>query len=250
MSKTGALEHDLFIIGAGSAGVRAGRMAAERGARVVVAEDAALGGTCVNVGCIPKKLYSFAAHYSESFAEARGFGWSVGASRFDWPTLKAHRATEISRLNGVYGQLLEGAGATVIRGRAKLVGANEVEVDGVRHRAKNIVIATGGWPVPAGRSGRRAGDQLERDLRPRALSGAAGDRRRRLHRLRVRVDLPRPRRARDAALPARADPARLRRRRARLRRRRDDQEGRRHPPRHQGHVAQHRSRRPRRSGSP
>jgi glutathione reductase (NADPH) len=148
MSKTGALEHDLFVIGAGSAGVRAGRMAAERGAQVVVAEDAALGGTCVNVGCIPKKLYSFASHYSESFAEARGFGWSVGSSRLDWPTLKAHRATEISRLNGIYGQLLESAGATVIRGRAKLVGANQVEVGGVRHRAKNIVIATGGWPVP------------------------------------------------------------------------------------------------------
>jgi glutathione reductase (NADPH) len=148
MKPANAFDHDLFIIGAGSAGVRAGRMAAERGARVVVAEDAALGGTCVNLGCIPKKLYSFASHYGESFVEARGFGWSVGASRFDWPTLKARRATEISRLNGVYGELLEGAGASVIRGRAKLVGANEVEVNGVRHRAENIVIAAGGWPVP------------------------------------------------------------------------------------------------------
>jgi len=148
MSDTGAFEHDLFIIGAGSAGVRAGRMAAERGARVAVAEDAALGGTCVNLGCIPKKLYSFAAHYAESFAEARGFGWSVGESRFDWPTLKTRRAAEISRLNGIYGQLLEGAGATVIRGRARLVGTNEVEVAGVRHRARHIVVATGSWPVP------------------------------------------------------------------------------------------------------
>src|SRR3954447_7373654 len=102
-------EFDLFIVGAGSGGVRAGRLAAERGARVAIAEDAALGGTCVNLGCIPKKLYSFAAHYSESFAEAAGFGWSVGRSTFDWQTLKANRRIEIARLNGIYGQLLEGA---------------------------------------------------------------------------------------------------------------------------------------------
>jgi glutathione reductase (NADPH) len=142
-----AFDFDLFIIGAGSAGVRAGRMAAQRGARVAVAEDAALGGTCVNLGCIPKKLYSFASHYAESFEEAHGFGWSVGASRFEWATLKANRATEIRRLNAIYGELLEGAGATVIRGRAKVIGANEIEVEGARHRARHIVVATGGWPV-------------------------------------------------------------------------------------------------------
>ena len=124
-------------------------MAAQRGARVAVAEDAALGGTCVNVGCIPKKLYSFAAHYAESFEEAHGFGWSVGASSFDWETLKANRRVEISRLNGVYGQLMTGAGVVLMRGRARVVGPNEVEVDGVRHRAERIVVATGGWPVPA-----------------------------------------------------------------------------------------------------
>ena len=140
---------DLFIIGAGSGGVRAARMAAQRGARVAVAEDAALGGTCVNVGCIPKKLYSFAAHYAESFEEAHGFGWSVGASSFDWETLKANRRVEIGRLNAVYGQLLTTAGAALMRGRARVVAANEVEVDGVRHRAERIVVATGGWPMPA-----------------------------------------------------------------------------------------------------
>ena len=146
MSGTG---FDLFIIGAGSGGVRAARMAAQRGARVAVAEDAALGGTCVNLGCIPKKLYSFAAHYAESFEEAHGFGWSVGASSFDWETLKANRRVEISRLNDVYGQLLTSVGVTLIRGRARVVGANEVEVGGVRHPAERIVVATGGWPVPA-----------------------------------------------------------------------------------------------------
>src|SRR6188768_1044603 len=140
---------DLFIIGAGSGGVRAARMAAQRGARVAVAEDAALGGTCVNLGCIPKKLYSFAAHYAESFEEAHGFGWSVVAPSFDWETLKANRRVEISRLNGVYGQLMTGAGVVLMRGRARVVGPNEVEVEGVRHRAERIVVATGGWPVPA-----------------------------------------------------------------------------------------------------
>ena len=140
---------DLFIIGAGSGGVRAARMAAQRGARVAVAEDAALGGTCVNLGCIPKKLYSFAAHYAESFEESHGFGWSVAASSFDWETLKARRRVEISRLNAVYGELLAGAGVVLVRGRARVVGPNEVEVDGVRHRAERIVVATGGWPVAA-----------------------------------------------------------------------------------------------------
>ena len=141
---------DLFVIGAGSGGVRAARMAATRGVRVAVAEDAALGGTCVNLGCIPKKLYSFAAHYAESFEEAHGFGWSVAPPTFDWATLKANRAAEISRLNRIYGELLTGAGATILRGRARIVGPNQVEVGAVRHRAERIVVATGGWPVPPG----------------------------------------------------------------------------------------------------
>ena len=139
---------DLFIIGAGSGGVRAARMAAERGARVAIAEDAALGGTCVNLGCIPKKLYSFAAHYAESFEEARGYGWTAAPPGFDWATLKRNRATEITRLNGIYRQLLVGAGVTVIDGRACISGPHEVEVAGQRHAAERIVVATGGWPVP------------------------------------------------------------------------------------------------------
>ena len=139
---------DLFIIGAGSAGVRAARTAGQRGLRVAVAEDAALGGTCVNVGCIPKKLYSFAAHYADSFEESRGFGWSHVEPSFDWSVLKANRATEISRLNRVYGELMTNAGVTILRGRARLVGARAVEVNGVVHAAERIVVATGGWPVP------------------------------------------------------------------------------------------------------
>src|SRR5688572_20851368 len=103
---------DLFVIGAGSGGVRAARMAAQRGARVAVAESGPLGGTCVNVGCIPKKLYSIAAHFASDFEDAAGFGWSVPPARFDWDVLKANRAREITRLNGIYERLLVDAGAT------------------------------------------------------------------------------------------------------------------------------------------
>ncbi|HWI10942.1 MAG TPA: FAD-dependent oxidoreductase, partial [Burkholderiaceae bacterium] len=140
-------EFDLFVIGAGSGGVRAARMAAQRGARVAVADDKPLGGTCVNLGCIPKKLYSFAAHYAEAFEESHGFGWRSGAPVFDWPTLKANRAAEITRLNGIYEQVLTGAGAQVLRGRARVLGAHEVELGGRRYRARNVLVATGGHPV-------------------------------------------------------------------------------------------------------
>jgi glutathione reductase (NADPH) len=141
---------DFFVIGGGSGGVRAARMAAQRGARVVLAEAAALGGTCVNVGCIPKKLYSYAAHFSQEFEQAAGFGWQVGASRFDWNVLKANRAREISRLNGIYENLLTGAGVRIVRGWAEPVGPTSVKVrtesgDTV-YTAANILIATGGTP--------------------------------------------------------------------------------------------------------
>ena len=121
----------LFVIGGGSGGVRAARMAAQRGQRVALAEvlgNSGLGGTCVNVGCIPKKLYSYAAHYSEAFEEGRGFGWQLGEARFDWATLKANRAQEISRLNSVYANLLSGSGVTRMDGFARLVGDHEIEL--------------------------------------------------------------------------------------------------------------------------
>jgi glutathione reductase (NADPH) len=141
---------DLFVIGGGSGGVRAARMAAQRGARVVVAEAAALGGTCVNVGCIPKKLYSYAAQYGQDFGDAAGFGWDVPAPSFDWARLKKNRAQEIARLNGIYENLLRGAGAEIVRGWAMLRGAHEVVVEtaeGERSwRARHILIATGGTP--------------------------------------------------------------------------------------------------------
>jgi glutathione reductase (NADPH) len=142
---------DLFVIGGGSGGVRAARMAAQRGARVALAEAAALGGTCVNVGCIPKKLYSIAAHFAHDFEDARGFGWDAGEPVLDWARLRRNRAAEIARLNGVYEQLLTGAGVQLLRGWAQLVDAHTVRVQTATgpqtHRARHILIATGGTPV-------------------------------------------------------------------------------------------------------
>jgi len=140
-------EFDLFVVGGGSGGVRAARMAAQRGARVALVEGGAMGGTCVNVGCIPKKLYSYAAHYGEGFAEAQGFGWTVQAPTFDWATLKANRAREISRLNGVYAQLLHKTGVQVIEGWAQVAGPHSVAVNGQVHHARHLLVATGGRPV-------------------------------------------------------------------------------------------------------
>ncbi|MHB1199046.1 MAG: glutathione-disulfide reductase [Polaromonas sp.] len=143
-------DFDLFVIGGGSGGVRAARMAAQRGARVALAEVAEMGGTCVNVGCIPKKLYSYAAHFAESFEESHGFGWVGEAPRLNWETLKTNRAREISRLNGIYLQLLKGSGVHILEGWATLVDAHTVAVGGQHYTAKAILIATGGKPsVPA-----------------------------------------------------------------------------------------------------
>ena len=141
-----AYEFDLFVIGAGSGGVRAARFAAGFGAKVAVAESRYLGGTCVNVGCVPKKLLVYGAHFSEDFEQASGFGWSLGEAKFDWPTLIANKDREIPRLNGIYRNLLVNSGVTLLEGHARLTGPNEVEVNGQRHTAKNILIATGGWP--------------------------------------------------------------------------------------------------------
>ncbi|HZJ97832.1 MAG TPA: glutathione-disulfide reductase [Oligella sp.] len=139
-------QYDLFVIGAGSGGVRASRFAAQAGAKVAVAETKDLGGTCVNVGCIPKKLYSYAAQFNEAFSDAAGYGWSVPEATLDWAMLKKNRAQEISRLNGIYDNLIKNSGAELIRGWASIVDANTVEVDGKQYTAKHILVAPGGWP--------------------------------------------------------------------------------------------------------
>lgn len=151
-------EFDLFVIGAGSGGVRAARFSAQRGARVAVAEERELGGTCVNVGCIPKKLFVYASHFRADLEDAtRGYGWRVGEAGFDWPTLIENKNREITRLNGIYDGLLENAGVSLVEGRARIVDPHTVEVAGKRYTADNILIATGGWPTVPELPGRELG---------------------------------------------------------------------------------------------
>jgi glutathione reductase (NADPH) len=127
--------------------VRASRVSASYGATVGIAEDGRFGGTCVNVGCIPKKLFSYAAHFREDFEIARGYGWTVGEPSFDWPTLLANKDREIARLNGVYERVLVNAGVQIHRARAHIVDPHTVEVAGKKITAKHILVATGSWPV-------------------------------------------------------------------------------------------------------
>lgn len=146
-SSTSGFEFDLFVIGGGSGGVRAARMAAARGAVVALAEPHPLGGTCVNVGCVPKKLYSYAAHYAESFEEAPGFGWSLTNDPvFSWDALKRNRALEVSRLNGIYHGLLASAPVNVYVGRAEVLDAHTVRVNERSYRTRHILVATGARP--------------------------------------------------------------------------------------------------------
>lgn len=142
---------DLFVIGAGSGGVRAARIAAQHGAKVVIAEADRVGGTCVIRGCVPKKLYVMASRYADAFIEAPAFGWDVGAPTFNWQQLRDRVAAEVTRLEGLYRANLEKAGVQIFNQRAMLDGANTVVLaDGQRFHAKHILIATGGRPsMPA-----------------------------------------------------------------------------------------------------
>ncbi len=140
-------DYDLFTIGAGSGGVRASRMSALFRAKVAVAEELYLGGTCVNVGCIPKKLLVYAAHYHDDFRDAAGFGWSVGERRLDWARLIANKNKEINRLNGVYRKLLGDSGVEILDGHAEVLDAHTVSLDGRTITAKYILVAVGSWPV-------------------------------------------------------------------------------------------------------
>ncbi|PSF11473.1 glutathione-disulfide reductase [Marinobacter shengliensis] len=142
-------DFDLIVIGAGSGGVRLARMSAQRGAKVAVVESRYLGGTCVNVGCVPKKLFVYGAHVHDELEDAAGYGWRVPLDQvsFDWPTLVANKNAEIERLNGIYGRLLENAGVEIINGTATISDANTVTVGERSYRAKHITVATGSWPV-------------------------------------------------------------------------------------------------------
>ena len=142
-------DYDLFVIGAGSGGVRAARLAAMEGKRVAVAEEHRVGGTCVIRGCIPKKFMVYASEFSQSFKTARGYGWTVGETTFDWPAFLAAKDIEIARLSGIYVTNLRNAGADLIHSRAELVDAHTVRLVGEDRTvtADQILIATGGWPT-------------------------------------------------------------------------------------------------------
>ncbi|MGB3846724.1 glutathione-disulfide reductase [Sphingopyxis sp. YF1] len=140
-------DYDLFVIGAGSGGVRASRIAASHGARVAVAEEHRVGGTCVIRGCVPKKLLVYGAHFAEDLKDARKFGWDVPDCKFDWDVLRDNVLAEVDRLEGLYGQTLDNHKVTVFRSRATLVGPQKVRLaDGQELTAERILIATGGWP--------------------------------------------------------------------------------------------------------
>jgi glutathione reductase (NADPH) len=139
-------DYDLFTIGAGSGGVRASRLSSEFGARVAVAEERYLGGTCVNAGCIPKKLLVYASHYGSDFEDSAAYGWTLGSRSFDWAALIENKDREIERLNGVYARLLDAAGVERIEGRARVVAPHTVAVGERRFTVANILVATGSWP--------------------------------------------------------------------------------------------------------
>ena len=140
-------DYDLFVIGAGSGGVRASRVAASHGARVAVAEEHRVGGTCVIRGCVPKKLLVYGAHFAEDLKDARHFGWDVPDCHFDWQRLRDNVLSEVTRLEGLYGQTLDNHKVTVLKTRATVVGPQKVRLaDGTELTAERILVATGGWP--------------------------------------------------------------------------------------------------------
>jgi len=148
MAAASANDVDLFVIGAGSGGVRAARIAAGHGARVMIAEEYRIGGTCVIRGCVPKKLLVYASRFVHEFAEAAGFGWTVPPATFDWPTLIANKDKEIARLEGVYRSNLEKAGVEIVKTRAVIEDATTIRLlaSGARVRSGHILVATGGAP--------------------------------------------------------------------------------------------------------
>lgn len=138
--------YDLLVIGAGSGGVRASRTAAKLGAKVAIVEELYLGGTCVNVGCVPKKLFVYASRYRELLAAAGSFGWAINSAPFDWLTLLKNKDLEVQRLNAVYKKLLIDSGVHLFEGRAKIRDPHSVQVDTAVYTAERILIAAGGWP--------------------------------------------------------------------------------------------------------
>ncbi len=177
MTKT--YDYDLIVIGAGSGGVRAARVAAAHGARVAVAEEHRVGGTCVIRGCIPKKLLVYGAHFAEDLQDARRFGWKVANSRFDWPTLRDNVLAEVERLEGIYNDILERHEVEVIAQRATITGPNQVTLaDGSKASAGTILVATGAHPVvpnvPGAEHGITSNEVFHLDNMPKRVVIAGG----------------------------------------------------------------------------
>ena len=141
-----AYDFDLIVIGAGSGGVRAARTAAGLGKKVAICEQRFYGGTCVNIGCVPKKLFVYAADFADQFKAATGFGWQTLAPQFNWQTLVENKNKEISRLQSIYEKMLRESGATLIEGHAEITGPRQVSVEGKHYSAERILIATGASP--------------------------------------------------------------------------------------------------------
>ena len=175
-----SFDFDLFVIGAGSGGVRASRIAASHGARVAVAEEYRMGGTCVIRGCVPKKLLVYGSHFAEDLADAKRFGWNTDGATFDWLTLRDNVAAEVDRLEGLYGQTLGNAKVKVIQQRAVIAGPNLIRLaDGTEVSAANILIATGAWPsmpnIPGAEFGITSNEVFHLDHLPkRAVIAGAG----------------------------------------------------------------------------
>ena len=215
-------DYDLFVIGGGSGGVRASRMAALAGARVALAEEWRMGGTCVIRGCIPKKLLVYASQFSENVKDAAGYGWDFGEARFDWPTLIANKDKEIARLEGLYTANVQKAGVTIFQDRAVFEDPHTLLLlnSGKRVTAEKILIATGNRPTrEMGTSHVIPGGDLcitsDEAFHLKELAQAHPDRRRRLYRAGIRPHLPRPGQQRVAGLSRRQAAARLRRGHAR-----------------------------------
>jgi len=174
-----SFDYDFFVIGAGSGGVRAARTAAALGARTAVAEAQYLGGTCVNVGCIPKKLYTYAAHLTQELQESSAFGWTMnGQADFDWATLKENKDKEISRLNGIYDNLLNNVNVTIHREFATIAGPNLIRMGEKTVSARHILIAVGGQPyvppIPGAEHAMTSDDFFELTSRPESVAIVGG----------------------------------------------------------------------------
>jgi glutathione reductase (NADPH) len=173
-----AYDYDLFVIGAGSGGVRAARIAAGHGASVAVAEEHRVGGTCVIRGCVPKKLLVYGAHFAEDLVDARRFGWQLGDKSFDWPTLRDNVLGEVDRLNGIYLNTLESQKVTVFAARAVFIDAHTLDVGGQRVTAGRILIATGARPMvptlPGAEHGITSNEVFHLDSLPKRLAIAGG----------------------------------------------------------------------------